>query len=281
MTTRVVVLGGTGYVGSNISRHLSMNGFEVLALGRHEIDFLREGSWETLVTYLGEGVHVVVASAIPRAKQDTLESCMRNVAMIGEIARGIEVGSSGKIVFFSAADVYGHPALNLCEDQAVFPQNLYGAYKLFAESLLNEMFRKRALVIFRLPGVFGGADDTESIVAKFAKKVARGEEVVLTNSGKTLRDFLPMSYLQNVILDILQGSARGTFNVSCGKPISMKHLVEVIGEVHGTPTACVLDTYRGERDFDFSFNCNALAGVLFREHGCDLKSEIKRLIQSG
>ena len=58
-STQVLVLGGTGYVGSNVSRHLSSLGFDVKALGRKECDLTSTKGRDRLIDLLsGKNSHI-------------------------------------------------------------------------------------------------------------------------------------------------------------------------------------------------------------------------------
>jgi nucleoside-diphosphate-sugar epimerase len=279
MKSRVLVLGGTGYVGRNISSYLKSRGYNTVSLGSKDIDFLQNDSAELFAKEIDPDTPVIITAAITRTKGDTIETCLKNVAMMGNILKGLQKKQPAKVIYLSGADVYGRPTSNLKEDQAANPKNPYGIYKTFAEHILTQAIAPADLLILRLPGIFGGEGDATSIIARFINKIINDEEISLSNSGETLRDFVSMPLLQRVILKSLEDPLAGVYNLSCGASIRMKNLVSLIENALGRKANLVLKGEVNDRDFDLTLDCSAFLNKVDDIALDDIGEEIRAVLK--
>ena len=100
---KILVLGGTGYVGSNVVANAAARGHEVISVSRNLPGFQREGvqylqSSITDLELVGElikGVDVVFASVQPRGElENTFQALMLQIAEICRSA-GVRFGMAG------------------------------------------------------------------------------------------------------------------------------------------------------------------------------------------
>jgi UDP-glucose 4-epimerase len=148
---RVLVTGGSGYVGSHTVRELARHGYEVIIY-----DNLSTGH-----IALSDGFQLVIGDI---ANKEKLRSCLKGVDIVMHFAASAYVGESTenprkyfannveaalklmdcvlessvrKIVFSSSCAVYGTPLhLPIVEESVRDPINPYGATKLFFERVL-------------------------------------------------------------------------------------------------------------------------------------------------
>lgn len=131
---RVVIAGGTGFLGTHLARHLSALGCEVVALGRHDAatagpwrtvrwDARRVGDWvahldgaTALVNYVGRSVDCIKT---PDHYDEILRSRVEATRVLGEACRAV-AKPPRTWVQMSTAHIYGDPPEVICDESAAY-----------------------------------------------------------------------------------------------------------------------------------------------------------------
>jgi len=282
-STQVLVLGGTGYVGSNVSRHLTSSlGFDVKALGRKECELTSTKGRDRLIDLLsGKNSHIVFVAALTRSISETSESCFYNIRQVESLIYACGKAAPLSVCFISAADVYGHGGRQVSELGSYNAENPYGMYKLFSENILKFSLKSICpLTILRFSGVFGGFGDTTSLIFKLAKSVVTKEQITLHSNGEVHRDYVPISLLSKVVELVIKSPSNDTFNVSCGKDITIVKLVRFIEEsLEGVAILSLLDDVKS-RDFNLSLSNKKLLKKFPSLADFDLLREVGLFVKS-
>jgi UDP-arabinose 4-epimerase len=271
-TTRVLVTGGAGYVGSHVSKALLKAGFEPITL-----DDLSEGHKEAvkygplvigsivdtaLVARLIDEwrVHAVLhfaASAYVRESLVAPEKYFRN--NVGGSLALLEGCLSAKcvkaFVLSSTCAVYGIPEKTPIDETArVAPINPYGESKAFVERVLDWYgriygLRWAALRYFNAAGADQGGDlgelhVPETHIIPLAIEAARGGPPLTllgldhpTPDGTAVRDYVHVSDLADAHVQclryLLDGGEPRTFNLGAGSGTSVREIVRTVERVVG------------------------------------------------
>ena len=267
---RVLVTGGSGYVGSHAARELARQGHEVIIY-----DNLSTGH-----IALSEGFQLVVGDI---ADKEKLKRCLDGVEVVMHFAASSYVGESvanprkyfannveaalklvdcllersvQKIVFSSSCAVYGIPShLPITEESAKEPINPYGATKLFFERVLaayahSHDLRYVALRYFNaagaeLDGTIGECHDPETHIIPLAIRAALGTTRPLkifggtlpTPDGTCVRDYIHVSDLArahaHAATYLVSGGEPVVLNLGTGKGTSLKQLLAEIETITG------------------------------------------------
>jgi nucleoside-diphosphate-sugar epimerase len=279
---QVLVLGGTGYVGTNITRHLSSLNFDVKPLGRKKCDLTTLVGRERLIQLLSEKPsHIVFLAALTRSISETSDSCFYNIKQVESLLYACEKVAPLSVCFMSAADVYGHGGRQVSELGSYSVENPYGMYKLFSENILKFGLKSICpLSILRFSGVFGGYGDKTSLIFKFAKAITIKNQITLHSKGEVYRDYLPVLLLAKVIELMIKSPSNETFNVSCGKDISIIKLVRLIeASLDEVATLSLLDDSRS-RDFSLSLSNKKLLKIFPSLSDFDLLKEIAFFVKT-
>lgn len=193
---RVVIAGGSGFLGLNLARHLSSDGYEVVILSRRAP--AEDGPWTHLkwdARSLGEwassldGAEAIVNLAgrtvdcmkTPDNCDEILRSRVESTRVLGEALR--EVSKQPRVwVQMSTAHIYGDPPTLMCDENSAQSYGLAPtvgrAWEEAFESAIPEGMRGVVLRTSFVLGRSGGAMLTLSKLAKFGLggKVGHGRQ---------------------------------------------------------------------------------------------------------
>jgi UDP-arabinose 4-epimerase len=267
---RVLVTGGSGYLGSHAVRELARQGYDVIIY-----DNLSTGQ-----AALSEGFELVVGDIEDTEK---LRKCLNGVDIVMHFAGSAYVGESiarprkyfannveaglqfldcllaypvRKIVFSSSCAVYGTPShLPIVEESVKEPINPYGACKLFFERVLAAYAQAYGLQYVALryfnaagaapDGSIGECHDPETHIIPLAIRAALRTAPPLeifggalpTPDGTCVRDFIHVADLARAHVlaahYLMDGGEPVSLNLGTGKGTSLKHLLAEIETVTG------------------------------------------------
>lgn len=194
MAIRVIILGAGGFIGQALYRHFTaMQAYEVTAYSSRECDLLSLSNVEACLSDLtGESV-VILAAAVTRLKENSIDSMISNIRMTDNVAQAIQKKGVGQLIFFSTVDVYGlvNPEATINEKLLPNPNDYYAFSKLAGEFILKKgcTGSRTPLLILRLSGIYGPGDEGKSTIWKLVESAIARKEVVLYGDGSNKRDF--------------------------------------------------------------------------------------------
>ncbi len=264
----VLVLGGTGFIGSHLVDCLLGNGHRVRVFSRSPeryrpplagVDYRHAGFGD--IPALAEavsGVEVVyhlVSTTVPAtANRDPVFDIESNLVAT---VRFLDIlGDSGvkKIVYLSSGGtVYGIPDLvPIPETHRLAPICSYGIVKVAIENYLRGFHRAHALdaVIVRPSNPYGprqGHFGVQGVIGTFLARIARGEELEVWGDGSLVRDFLYISDLAELCVRVGESDVSGVYNGGSGRGHSIADIIAIMEKVIGRDLSV---TYRSGRGFD-------------------------------
>ena len=249
-----IVLGGGGFIGTNLCSRLAASGARVRAFSRHfsfpgampGVD-LRTGDFsdtDALAAAI-EGCdvvyHLVHATPPQPANADMAGDIANNVLpslALFDICRKLRVK---RIVFLSSGGtVYGRAAtVPTPETAPTEPIAAYGISKLMIEKYLalHEHLHQTDYRILRVTNPFGpfqGTRKNQGIVATLIARGLAGEPIEIWGDGSAVRDFI---YIDDVV-DALELASRDrsefrVFNIGRGEGHSLREIVSRIQKLLG------------------------------------------------
>lgn len=232
MTEKISVIGGSGFVGTNLCKQLALKqqNFEIIDIKRskqfpekfkfadiRDINSLREAITGDVVVHL---------AAVHRDDiRDKSEYHRTNVLGTENIVRVCEEKLIKKIVFTSSVAVYGFAKPGTDESGEIMPFNEYGRTKFEAEEKLRAWGCKcdNSLTIVRPTVIFG--EGNRGNVYNLIKQIYTGKFVMVGN-GKNKKS---MAYIGNVVafleLCTRDKSHYNIFNYVDTPDLSMNELV--------------------------------------------------------
>ena len=240
-STRYLVTGGAGFIGSHISAKLLDLGHQVVVLddlssGRREnldriaapdLEFVH-GSLldEAALRCSTEGVKAVLHQAaipsVPRSFADPASTLAANVEGTARLLEACRAGGVNKVVVASSSSVYGDtPTLPKQEDMPPSPLSPYALSKLAVEQLCQIYAREYGfeIVALRYFNIFGPWQDPESqyaaVVPRFITAMLQGERPTIYGDGLQSRDF---TFVDNVVAaNLLAAGVPGNSGPKAGR----------------------------------------------------------------
>ena len=268
---RVLVCGGAGYIGSNMTAKLKAAGHEPVVfdnLSKGHKSAIRDTEFvkgdladshllvETLEKFDIEAVmHFAAFIEVGESVQAPLKYYRNNLSCTENLLSAMETASVEKFVFSSTAAVYGVPKnIPITEDSPTEPINPYGQTKLAVERMCHYQSRAGKLTFASLRyfntcgagnnGSLGEDHRPESHLIPLAIQAAMGKRGDIkiygtdydTPDGTCIRDYIHIDDLCGahlLALEKLQTERELIYNLGNGKGYSVREVIETVRNITG------------------------------------------------
>ena len=255
---KILVTGGSGFIGSHIVEHYQGKAEEIRVLDnlrtgyRKNLDGLQctfiEGSItdRELVRKAVQGVdyifHMAALVSVPESMSKPGECVDINVHGLLNVLEEAAAAGVKKLVFASSAAIYGdNPTVPKLETMYPEPKSPYAITKLDGEYYLN-LFRSEGRLetaAIRFFNVFGPRQDPKGAYAAavpiFIEKAVKGEDITVYGDGEQTRYFI---YVKDIVGALTFAAetpgVTGVFNAGYGGQITINKLANQIIENAGT-----------------------------------------------
>ena len=244
MNNKVLITGGTGFIGKNVVNELINRGYEVHSLVyppfapeqkglvQYEMNlldfntldtFFKNHSFENLIHlawYVGPKCHVHDLNL------DWTIATLNLLKFFKE---------SGGKKFLGAGTIseYEYKYGYLVEDQTpTDPQTLYGNSK---NAIFNiaKVYCKQNNIDFKWPRIFnlyGPAEKPQRLMPSVINSCLKGEDVKVSDCLK-FQDYLHVEDTARGIVDVFEADIQGAVNICSGKPVQLRTIVEKIAQL--------------------------------------------------
>lgn len=253
---KALVTGGSGFIGSNVSKMLLSKGVEVvvydnLSSGYHEniknlpVEFIKGDVLDRdSIKSACKGVDVVfhLAASVGRQRSIDHPQLDSEINLIGTInvLEGMRASGVKKIVYSSSAAIFGE--LQSPEIDENHPQNAdspYGVSKLAAEKMIlsyADIYEITAVCLryFNIYGVNQRYDLYGNVIPIFAHRLFAGEPLLIYGDGSQTRDFVNVYDVARAnVMAGLEYPTTNVFNLGSGSSITINRLAEMMQEISG------------------------------------------------
>jgi UDP-glucose 4-epimerase len=270
---RVLVCGGAGYIGSNMTAMLNSEGHEpviydnlskghITAVGQTKFIEGDLDDYESIVEILKKYdieavMHFAAFIEVGESVQAPLKYYRNNLSCTQNLLSAMEVVGVEKFVFSSTAAVYGmHESTvgQISEDCPTNPINPYGQTKLAVEKMCHyqsraEKLRYASLRYFNACGAgnnatIGEDHKPESHLIPLTIQAAMGKRNDIkiygtdydTPDGTCIRDYIHVDDLCRahlLVLNKLDQKRELIYNLGNGKGFSVREVIETVKQVSG------------------------------------------------
>ena len=256
MREKILILGGTGFIGNHLSKKALEKNFQVTVLSKNQTKYypkradinyitadisdkdnlkkrLLDSKFDYVVNLSGYVDHSPFSEG-GRKVIDTHFYGLQNVI------QSINWSSLKRFVQIGSSDEYGNNPAPQSEDMSPSPISPYSLAKTASSQLLQllSITEKFPAVVLRLFLVYGPGQNKE----RFLPQIIKGcfsKKSFPSSSGDQLRDFCYINDIVDGIFSAFESDQSNgeIINIASGKPIKIKEVInKVIGIVgHGEP----------------------------------------------
>ena len=262
-----LVTGGSGFIGSNLSRYLRKVGASVTILdnfstGRKDnisdfndlginivnTDIIDQSNTQIFFENIDFVFHQAAIASVPLSIKNPALTKLHNVDGTVSVLKNSANKGVGKFIFASSSAIYGDTeSIPTNEFVTAMPQSPYAEQKLAAEEYCNNYYKSNKLrtTSLRYFNVFGPYQDPGSeysaVIPKFINLALNNEDLIIYGNGKSTRDFVFVDDViqANLCAAISEKSDGEAINIAHGETISIGDLANMIIEITGSKSSVV------------------------------------------
>tara|TARA_Y100001978_G_scaffold18007_1_gene13802 strand:- start:1441 stop:2373 length:933 start_codon:yes stop_codon:yes gene_type:complete len=215
---KILVTGGAGFIGSNLTRLLVNKGHEVIVLDSllrgNKLDkdtfskikfFKGDVRSRQLVLEASKGCDVIFHFAavlgVDIVADNPVETMDVEVVGTRNVVEASETNNVKYILYASTSGIYSHSAIvknALTEEVMVDPRTSYAMAKRYNEIYLASHHEERGInvISIRFFNVYGWNQDNRMVVPRFFEQCKDQEDITVFGSGDQTRDF---TYIEDTI----------------------------------------------------------------------------------
>ncbi|MDM1391394.1 SDR family oxidoreductase [Myroides marinus] len=259
--TKVLITGGAGFIGSNLTEYFLNEGYFVRCLDnfatgyKHNIEeFMSNPNYELIegdirdletcqkaVVGMDYVLHQAALGSVPRSINDPITSNEVNINGFLNMLVAVRDGGVKRMVYAASSSTYGDsPTLPKVEDVIGKPLSPYAVTK-YVNELYADVFAKTygvEIIGLRYFNVFGRRQNTRgayaAVIPLFTKQFIQHESPTINGTGENSRDF---TYIDNVIqmneramLTTNSDAVNTVYNTAVGDRTNLNQLVGYLKE---------------------------------------------------
>lgn len=250
---RILVTGGCGFVGVNLSHYLKSSGYNVrvfdnMRLGSPahlegldveiiEGDMRDKSAVERAVDGVDAVVHLAADTRVIPSIEDPQFNFDNNVIGTFNLIEAMRAAGVTRLVNASTGGaILGDVPPPVHEGMVPEPISPYGASKLACEGYLSAYAGSYGMqaASLRFTNVYGPRSFHKgSVVAHFMKQILKQDDLVVYGDGSQARDYIYVDDLCKGIMECITRGAAGVIQLGTGIPTPLNDLIAVLRDVAG------------------------------------------------
>jgi len=214
-TNKIIVIGGSGFLGSQIIKTFQNHGLNDIACGdineneNINCDFIKID----LLDYSNLSKNLSTYDLIINCTgqiTDPFNLCFKlNSDGINNLIKSLN--SKKHLIHISTVSVYGSG--NYCDEDSILnPETNYAVAKAFAEKKIIEQCDEKLFTILRLSNLYG-TNQRKGISAYLINSYLTDKVLSFNNNGKLIRSYMHVSDCAKIIYQIAKKKLHGVYNV--------------------------------------------------------------------
>lgn len=244
----IVLIGGTGFIGSRLAVGFVEQGKSVISIGLTA----KPGHPSPILT-VDVADREALTHSFPKAKTVFILTGQNHhgfdpdheMALLDNIIVVLNERQPAKVFYLSSALVYGERATPAKEDDPCQPIDAYSQFKVRGEMLLRETLDPAiALGILRLGNVYGTPENRGFIhwLMQAAGAEPASAKLVLNGDGTQARDYVFVDDVVAVLIALEEKLAHSdTVNIATGRSHTLREVVALAETVTGRPIPSTLN----------------------------------------
>jgi UDP-glucose 4-epimerase len=248
---RILLLGGCGFLGRNITQTLSHDNFTVIVFDKNKSCHIESAKFyqgdindtDSIINIIKQNsittVFHCVSSLLPSSDSMLYIYDIDHVLSPSIKILDCCVENGIKFIFISSGGtIYGNTKDKiLSEEVTPSPISFYGLSKFQMENLILFYHRRYGLdyIILRPSNPFGYGQNLygrQGLIAVLIGKLLKGENAVIYGDGSSIRDYIYINDFNYYIKEILNNNiANVTINIGSGKGYSIKQIITYLENI--------------------------------------------------
>lgn len=300
---KILVTGGAGFIGSNITDLFIEEGHEVaivdnLSTGKreninpkvkfYEVDMRDKKLRDIILDFSPEIIsHLAAQIDVRKSVTDPIYNAEVNEIGTLNMLEGAVKAKVRKIVFSSTGGaLYGEvkEEKGAAEDH---PQEPISPYAITKSSIEMYLFAYKvnfglSYTVLRYGNVYGPRQDPlgeAGVIAIFCGKMLKGEQPMIFGDGKQLRDYIYVRDIAEVNLLALEKGEGKTYNIGSGIGVSVNELFACLKELMGFEKEVIYAAPRMGELFRSVLSGEKIKKELGWEPKIDIKTGLKKTLE--
>ena len=232
---KVLVIGGSGFIGSHITDELSSRNHEVVIFDKHPSSWIKKnqkmivgeislsGLLEEEISKTDVVFHMAGIADIEESSKNAIETIQENIVNSSIV---MELCSQHLVRFMYGSTVYVYSKHG----------SFYRASKQSVETLIEVFHEEKNLdyTILRYGSLYGPRSQKWNGVKKIVSEIVENKKIIFRGSGKEKREYIHVSDAAKMSVDLMDESYKQKAITITGLQIlSQSELIEMIIEIIG------------------------------------------------
>lgn len=247
---RVLVTGASGCIGQVTARHLVEAGYEVHGTSRsahprpidgvtwHQIDLVAPKEATRIIHDLKPDhlIHLAWYMSAGNWQASGGDEHLDFMRATTHLVQAFRHMGGQRAVLAGSGTEYDWNLDTYPETASRQPASFYGQAKSATGDLMMGYaeLERLSLVWARIFFMYGGAEAQNRLVPSVILNLLRGKEAE-TSDGTQIRDFLYVEDIARAFVNLLNSEATGAVNIGSGEGVTLRSIIEKIGELTGRP----------------------------------------------
>lgn len=268
---KVLVMGGTGFIGKNICQLLDENKVEYDVysnnLNSEKNHFfgniLEDKKFENIIKGYDSIVYLIASGFSQAFLSKPSETYKEEISSMIKTLDCCVKNNVKRVVFASSGGtVYGSGnGVKQKETDLPNPMNHYGICKLTNEKILllyNELYGMENICL-RVANPYGKGQNVSSgvgLITTVINKILNDEEIIVFGDGKTVRDYIDIKTVAEAFYSAIKWDfdkkILPVFNVGSGQELSVNDIIKIVQDSLEKEGKLI---YKEKRPFDVEYSC--------------------------
>lgn len=296
---RILLYGGSGFLGLNLAHHFSNLGNEIIIVSRSEplvsMPNVVHIDWDCFQLEPGKVLKEIdiffylIGRVFPRQENFSIASACKaeadDLSFLFQVIREYE--AELKFVYLSSGgSVYGDSkGTSFYETDELSPITAYGKVKVTGEEVVSSLATSENVpfLILRPSNIYGRYQSSQrgqGVISIFTDLIIRSKAIEIFGNGNSKKDYIYIDDFLAAINELLDSKAAGIFNIGSGFEASVNEIVSILKselKVQVNKNYVDLDTPDVS---SLSLDCSKLFSATGFSAAFDLKTGIRSYLKS-
>lgn len=268
-TDKILILGGTGLVGTHLTINLKKKGFlNVTSVGSKSLNLLKQWDVEQFFSKNSPDYIFFAAAKVGGIKANTSSPAtfiLDNLTMQNNVFRAVVKHRPKKIFFFGSNCIYPKSIVRAFQESDLLngpieeTNEAYAIAKIAGIKSIEAIRKQYGLKCSTIipASLYGPNDNFDSenshviagLISRMTKAILNNEDKFLVwGSGEALREFLFADDLADICVNLMESEEDqpSIINIGSSEEVSIKDLVKMIQELLGFEGEVIFDSKKPE-----------------------------------